>query len=281
MSSIAMWHRSVLPNYHETMGIPLLAGRMLSTTDGPGAPNAIVVSQSFVEQIWPGESPLGKRIYKTGPVGEWTVVGVVGDVRHKTLGAPAEPTIYRTLSQLPSRRLYLVARTTGDVPRVLTSLQEAVWSQDPDTPITETGVMTSFMHDSEADDRFRAILMSTFAILAAILASVGIFGVTARSVSARTREIGIRAALGAHSRSLIILALREGAVGAGIGIGLGLTGVLWAAGLLRSLLYDVDPWDPVAYGLVAILMVLVCLVAVFIPARRAARVSVADAMGIE
>jgi putative ABC transport system permease protein len=141
--------------------------------------------------------------------------------------------------------------------------------------------MTSFMHDSEADDRFRAILMSTFAILAAILASVGIFGVTARSVSARTREIGIRAALGAHSRSLIILALREGAVGAGIGIGLGLTGVLWAAGLLRSLLYDVDPWDPVAYGLVAILMVLVCLVAVFIPARRAARVSVADAMGID
>jgi ABC-type antimicrobial peptide transport system permease subunit len=141
--------------------------------------------------------------------------------------------------------------------------------------------MTSFMHDSEADDRFRAILMSTFAGLAAVLASVGIFGVTARSVSARTREIGIRAALGAQGRSLIVLAVREGAVGAGLGIGIGLIGAFWAAGLLRGLLYGVDTWDPVAFGLVATLMVLVCLVAVFIPARRAARVSVADAMGIE
>jgi predicted permease len=96
MSSIAMWHRSILPNYHETMGISLLAGRTLSTLDGPGAPNAIVVSQSFAEQIWPGESPLGKRIYRTGPVGEWTVVGVVGDVRHKTLSEWRNGPISRT-----------------------------------------------------------------------------------------------------------------------------------------------------------------------------------------
>ena len=111
MSPTAMWHRSVLPNYHATMGIPLLEGRMLSPSDAPGAPNAIVVSRSFADEIWPGESALGKRIYRTGPIGAWTVVGVVGDVRHKTLGAAVEPTMYRTVMQAPMRRLYLVART--------------------------------------------------------------------------------------------------------------------------------------------------------------------------
>jgi hypothetical protein len=94
MSPVAMWHRSVLPNYHETMGIPLLEGRRLSPADGPGAPNVIVVSRSFADEVWPDESALGKRIYRTGPTGAWTVVGVVGDVRHKTLGGAVEPTMY-------------------------------------------------------------------------------------------------------------------------------------------------------------------------------------------
>jgi putative ABC transport system permease protein len=279
MSETAMWHRSVLPNYHETMGIPLLAGRMLSPSDGPGAPNVIVVSQSFAEQIWPGESALGKRIYRTGPIGEWTVVGIVGDVRHKTLGAPAEPTIYRTIAQAPGRRLYLVTRTVGDPGSALPALQRAIWSLDAGTPITESGVMTSLMRNSEADDRFRALLMWTFAALAAVLASVGIFGVTARAVAGRAREMGIRTALGAQGSSLIMLVMRERLAWSALGIAMGLVGAFWASGLIQGFLYGIRAWDPVTYVVVVLLMIVVCLVAGYVPARRVTRIGVAEVVG--
>ena len=276
MVQTALWHRSVLPNYHETMGIPLLAGRMLAPSDGPGAPNVIVVSQSFAEQVWPGESALGKRIYKTGPIGEWTVVGVVGDVRHKTLGAPVEPTIYRTVAQAPAGILYLVARTSVDPGGVLPSLQRAVRALHPNTVITEPAVMTFLMRDSEADDRFRAILMWSFAGLAAALAAVGIFGMTARAVAARAREMGIRSALGAQSHALIMLVLREGVMGVVFGLAIGFTGALWSLRMVESLLFGVDAWDPVTYTAVAGLVVAMFLVAAYLPARRVTRISIRE-----
>lgn len=278
MSEIAMWHRSVRPNYHETMGIPLLAGRMLSEADGPGAPDVILVSESFAEQVWPGESALGKRIYKTGPVGGWTVVGVVGDVRHKTLGAAAEPTIYRTTAQAPMRRLYLVARTNHDPASIMAVLQQSIWAEYPDTPITEAGVMTTLVRDSEADDRFRAVLMWTFSALAVLLASVGVFGVMARAVASRTREIGIRTALGARGTALIALVLRDGLICATIGIGIGLIGATWLAGVIRHLLYDLDARDPLTYVVVALLAMMVCVVAAYVPARRILGVSPMEAL---
>lgn len=281
MSPMAMWHRSVLPNYHEAMGIPLLAGRRLSASDGPGAPNVIVVSQSFAEQVWPGESPLGKRIYQTGPIGGWTVAGVVGDVRHKTLGEPPEPTIYRTIAQVPTRRVYLVARTVGDPGSVLPALQQAVWSLDPNTPITESGVMKTMMRDSEADDRFRTLVVFTFAGLAAVLASVGIFGVTARSVSARTREMGIRIALGARECGLVRLVVREAVTAAGAGIGAGLLGSLWVAGLIRGFLFGIEAWDPVTYAIVMVLMLAVCVMASYFPARAVTRISATEALNAD
>jgi predicted permease len=279
MSETAMWHRSVLPNYLETMGIPLLAGRFLEPSDGPGAPNVTLVSQSFAEQIWPGESALGKRLFKTGPVGEWTVVGVVGDVRHKTLGAPAEPTIYRTIAQAPSRRLYLVARTVSEAGAVIPALHRAIWALDADTPITESGVMVSLMQNSEADDRFRTLLMWTFGAFAAVLASVGIFGVTARAVAAREREMGIRSALGAQGSSLVMLVMRERLAWAALGIAIGLVGAFWASRFIQALLYGLEAWDPVTYVVVVLLMVAVCLVAGYVPARRVTRIGVAEVVG--
>jgi putative ABC transport system permease protein len=113
MSEFAMWHRSVAANYLDALGVQLLEGRLLPETDGSGAPNAIVVSRSFAERVWPGESAVGKRVYRTGPDGAWTVVRVVGDVHEITLARAPEPTIYRTLAQTPSRRVYLVARTSA------------------------------------------------------------------------------------------------------------------------------------------------------------------------
>jgi putative ABC transport system permease protein len=278
MSQTAMWHRSVLPNYHDAMGIPLLAGRRLGASDRRGAPNVIVVSQSFAEQIWPGESPLGKRIYKTGPVGAWTVVGVVGDVRHKALGAPVEPTIYRTVAQAPMRRLYLVARTADDPAALSQTLQRAIWALDADTPITESGVMTSLVRSSEADDWFRAIIMWTFAGLAAALAAVGIFGVTARAVAGRAQEMGIRSALGAQRWSLVALVLRQCLATSACGLAIGLVGAFWASRLIQSLLYGVQLWDPLTYGGVVGLVLAMCLMAGYVPARRVTRISVMEVL---
>jgi len=279
MSPTAMWHRSVLPNYHATMGIPLLEGRVLSPSDAPGAPDAIVVSRSFADAIWPGESALGKRIYKTGPIGGWTVVGVVGDVRHKTLGAAVEPTMYRTVMQAPMRRLYLVARTAGEPAAVSQAIQRAIWALDPDTPITESGVMTSLMRNSEADDWFRTRIMWTFAGLAAVLAGVGIFGVTARAVALRAKEMGIRSALGAQNWSLVALVLRDGLVLAVSGLAIGLLGGFWSSRVLQSFLYGVQAWDPLTYGSVAGLIVAISLAAAYVPARRVTRISVMEILG--
>jgi predicted permease len=281
MSAVAMWQRSVLPNYHTVMGIPLLAGRLLSETDGPGSPDVIVVSRSFAEQVWPGEGPLGKQIHRTGPEGAWTVVGVVGDVRHRTLGAPPEPTIYRTTAQASSRRLYLVARAGGDPASLIPALQRAIRAVDPAIPLSEAGVMTALVGDAEADDRFRAVLMWTFAAIAVVLTAVGIVGVTARAVSARAPELGIRTALGASPSGLIRLVLTDGLLSSLVGIGLGLVGAAWASGTIRHLLYDVDARDPLTYAATLVFAVAVCLLAAYVPARRIARLDPASAIAEE
>jgi predicted permease len=267
------WNRSVLPNYHETLGIPLLQGRLLCEADGPGAPDVIVVSRSLAQRNWPGESPLGKRVWQGGSEGrQWTVVGVVGDVRHKTLAAPAEPTLYRTTAQSPSRRLYLVARTVGDPAATIRALQAAIWALDSDTPIADAATMTALIRDSERDDRFRAVLMWVFAGVGALLASVGIFGVTARTVSGRAREMAIRMALGAPANGLVGLVLEDGLVSATVGTGLGLIGATWTAGLIRHFLYEIDARDPVTYAGAVALAFTMCLVAAYLPARRITRI---------
>ena len=264
------WNRSVLPGYFETLGIPLLQGRLLSDADAPGAPDVIVVSRSLAERSWPGETPLGKVV--TNGESSWTVVGVVGDVHQKTLGAAPQPTFYRSLLQRPRARLYLAARTAGDPAAVIPSMRRAIWALGPTTSITEAGVMTALIRDSEADDRFRALLMRTFAALATLLAAVGIFGVTARGVAGRTRELGIRAALGATGGGLVRLVVREGLTSAAAGVVLGSAGAWAAAAAVRHLLFGVDPHDPGIYARVVALALAVCVVAAWIPARRATRI---------
>ncbi|MGH7575140.1 MAG: FtsX-like permease family protein [Longimicrobiales bacterium] len=182
---------------------------------------------------------------------------------------------------MPTRRVYLVARTVGDPGSVLPALQQAVWTLDPNTPITESGVMKTMMRDSEADDRFRTLVVFTFAGLAAVLASVGIFGVTARSVSARTREMGIRIALGARECGLVRLVVREAVAAAGAGIGAGLLGSLWVAGLIRGFLFGIEAWDPVTYAMVMVLMLAVCVMASYFPARAVTRISATEALNAD
>ncbi len=169
--------------------------------------------------------------------------------------------------------MQLVIRTSGDPGALLPALHEAIWALDPDVPITAPAAMTDLMRSSEADDRFRALLMWTFAMLATLLAAVGIFSVTARAVAARSREIGIRTALGARADGLIRLVLRDGLVSALAGTAAGLLGSYWAASLIGHLLYGVDSRDPRTFVAVAVLSIAVCLFAAYVPARRVTAIS--------
>jgi ABC-type antimicrobial peptide transport system permease subunit len=164
---------------------------------------------------------------------------------------------------------------------VIGTMRQAIWALDPATSITDAGVMSVLMRDSEADDRFRALLVRTFAALATALAAVGIFGVTARGVATRTRELGIRAALGATGGGLVRLVVREGLASAAAGIALGLLGARAAAGGIRHLLFGVDPHDSGIFARVAVLALAVCVVAAWIPARRATRIDPRQAIAEE
>jgi ABC-type antimicrobial peptide transport system permease subunit len=166
----------------------------------------------------------------------------------------------------------------GDPAPVSQAVQQAIWALDPDTPIMESGVMTSFMRSSEADDWFRAILMWVFAGLAATLAAIGIFGITARAVARRAKELGIRSALGAQRGSLVALVLREGLTVAVSGVAIGLIGTFWTSRVLQPFLYGIQTWDPLTYGAVVVLVVATCSVAGYVPARRAARISVLEVL---
>ena len=264
--------RTVLPSYHETMGIPLLQGRFLSKSDGPSTPKAMIISESAAGSHWnwPSESPLGTPVRFFGA--PWTIVGVVGDVLHTSLSSKGEPTIYVSFAQLPRRNLTLIARTSGDPAQALPALQQAVWSVDPDIPVTKPGTMSALVAESTAEARYRTLLILVFGAMAALLAAAGVFSVTARQVAQRNREMGIRMALGAKHISLVGDVLRESLLAGLAGTALGLAGALWLSQLLSRFIFEVETWDPVTYGLVALLLVLVCLTAGYLPARRIARV---------
>jgi putative ABC transport system permease protein len=267
---VAGWARFVLPSYHETMGIPLLAGRLLSDTDAADAPRAMLVSESLAELYWPGESPVDVRVSYNGEA--WTVVGVVGDVAQKSLAADAEGTFYVPTAQYPRQRLTMVARTSDDPAQYLPVLREVVWSVDPDIPIRASDTMDELMGAAESDDRFRAVLMLVFAGLATLLAAVGVFGVTARGVAQRTREMGIRTALGAKGSELVSLALRGSMASAVLGTGLGLVAAYWVSGLISHLLFGIEGHDPLTFTAVGALLLSVCLSASYVPARRVTRI---------
>ena len=273
------WARWALPSYLATLGVPLVRGRLLGEDDAGGAPGAMLVSESLAARNWPGESPLGKRVRWDGR--DWSVVGVVGDVRQRALGAPVEPTFYVSIRQRRAGSLELVARTAGDPAALLPALQRAVWSVDPEVPIARPAPMTDLVRASEADERFRALLMWTFAALATGLASVGVFGVTARAVGARSRELGIRTALGAEGSALVRLVIRDGLSSALVGTACGLV-LAWAgAGVVAHLLYGIDGRDPSTYAGAALLAVAACLLAAWLPARRVMAISPMEAISRE
>jgi len=268
----------VAPGYLETLGVPLLAGRPLAETDGAGAPLAVVINETMARRYWPDESPIGARFFWGGSPGPVTVVGVAGDMKRQVLHASSEPAFFIPFVQHPDETICFVART-GLRPRdVIPLMRDAVRTVDADLVVKNATTVAALVARSTENERYRALLMGVFGILAALLAAAGVFGVAARSVALRTREMGVRMALGARAARLIGTTVRGVLVVGLAGTVVGLVGALWTSSLLARFLFGVEPSDPTTYGVVAASIVLVCALASYVPARRITRVNPVDVL---
>ena len=265
---------TVSPAYLETLGIPLRRGRGLEERDRAGAPPVAVVSQSLAKRRLKGVEPIGARLRIGGFETPYTVVGVVGDVRQVSLAVDPADAVYVTTGQWPApdRVMSVVVNARGDPGTLVPSLREAIWSVDRDQAIARVTTMDGLVAASAANRRFAARLFQAFALAALLLSAAGIYGVLAGSVAERTREIGVRAALGASRGSILGLVVGEGMTLAGLGIAIGLAVAAVATKALDSLLYGVSRMDPLTFGLGLVLLAGVALAACGVPAWRAARV---------
>jgi putative ABC transport system permease protein len=268
---------TVTPDWFETMGIPLLRGRLLGTDDRPDAPQAVLINESFAARRFAGRDPLGERV-RIGPFnrpdGPWgTIVGVVGDVKQTSLAASTDA-FYVALGQWAwvDPEQSLVVRTTRDPASFVGPIKQAIWSVNPSLPLERITTMSDLVADSEAQRSFALTIFAAFGLAALLLAGVGVYGVIEGSVTERTREIGVRSALGATPARLAALVVGQGLGLTAIGIGLGVLAAAGATQAIVSLLFGVEPFDPVTYAGVAALLLAIAFVACYAPAIRAARI---------
>jgi putative ABC transport system permease protein len=276
--------RIVTPGYFAAMGIPLVRGRGISDQDQAGGPPVVVVSETGGRLIFGGEDPLGHRFelgtrmgLGRGRVGG-EVVGVVGDVKDASLRAPPRPLIYAVHRQFPVRFLQVVLRTPGDPLALAEPARQAVAAVDPNVPLYRVRTLGQLLGASVAQARFMTLVLGLFAAVALALAAVGIYGVVAYTVAQRTRELGIRLALGARAADILWLVLRQGAILGGLGAAIGLAGALVSTRALARMLYEVTPSDPATFALGTVGLLAVALVASYLPARRASGVDPVEAL---
>ncbi len=269
--------RMVTPGYLETMDVPLLAGRRFTERDRADAPRVAVVSQALVDREWGGESPLGERISFSGadaaPEDWMEVVGVVGTVRHRGLATDPDAEIYVPMEQGPyAGSAAIVLRTSGDPSALAEPIRQAVREVDPSLPVYQIRTLEDVVAGSLAGQRFSAALLGVFAVLALVLASLGVYGVLSYAVAQRTRELGLRMALGAQRDGVLRLVLGQGMALVAAGIALGVAGAFVATRFLDSLLYEVGAIDPPTFVAVPVALALVGFAATLIPALRATKV---------
>ena len=264
---------AVSNDYFRTMRIPLLKGRWFDDHDTAQSQPVVVINETMARQISPNyEEALGKHV-KHGFKNQVTeVIGVIGDVKYAGLDQQTKPEMYAPSAQRPWPFMRIVARSKSDSSVAAAAIREAVRAIDKDQPVDKLTTMSSVVSASIVDRSFYMQLLGTFAALAFILASVGIYGVVSYSVAQRTREIGIRVALGARRRDVMGLVLKEAVRLTALGVGLGLVGAFAATRVLRSLLFEVKPTDPLTFICLSLLLALVALLASYIPARRATKV---------
>ncbi|HET7374277.1 MAG TPA: ABC transporter permease [Gemmatimonadaceae bacterium] len=271
----AVFRYAVTPGYFETMGIALVRGRSLATSDRAGAPYALVINESFARRKFPGRNPLGQRLHLGPDRGPWyTIVGVVRDVKQLSLAVSQADAAYIPTDQswFADRVLSLVARTRGDSRALAPAIENAIWAVDKNQPIVRVATMDDVVATSAAQRRFALVAFEAFALAALALAAVGIYGVLSGSVAERVREIGVRLALGASPRDVVRLVMRQGMALAVTGVVLGLLGAAAASRALITLLFGISRLDPATYFNVVGLLLGVAAVACGVPAWRAARV---------
>jgi putative ABC transport system permease protein len=271
----AMQARVASPEYFRTVGIPLKRGRLFTDADRAGTTPVVILTELAVRQFFPGEDPIGRRITLGWGRGPGTpraggeVVGVVGDVKDVGLAEPHPPQIYLPFRQWPVRSMAVVLETSVPPARVANEARRAVLDVDPDLPIANVRTLDQIVARSISQPRFYTTVLTAFALVALVLAAIGIFGVLSYAVAQRTREIGIRMALGAQHRVVLGLVVRDAMILAGIGVVAGILAASYLSRTLATLLFEVSPADPLTFLGAAILLMVVALVASYLPARRA------------
>jgi putative ABC transport system permease protein len=265
---------SVSGGYFRAMGIPLIAGRAFSESDTEDAAAVGIVSVALARKYWPGENAVGRRLkFDPDPKEPWrTIVGVVGDVRSLGLDRDAPPVLFIPYQQFSLPFTNIAVRSSLPTATVASMVRSQLTTVDPELPPGDILSLQEVLDRSVDQPRFRTILISAFAILALILAAVGVFGLISYSVTQRTREIGIRIALGAGAAQVLRPMVREGLVLAGAGIAIGLGAALMLSRVIGSLLYGVGATDPLTFALVALILLTVAFLATYVPARRALRI---------
>ncbi|HMA41003.1 MAG TPA: ABC transporter permease, partial [Gemmatimonadales bacterium] len=275
--------RVVEPGYFAALRIPVARGRTFSAADRADAPPVVVVNEAMARQFWPGDDPLGARLQVNwnDATAHPEIVGVVGDVRTSALDAEIHPMIYYVEAQAPTGQLTLVVRHSGEPAALVSAVRSAVRDLDRDVPLTDVATMSTLLTRSMADRRYPMLLLSGFAVLAVVLAAVGLYGLLSYAVSRRNQEIGVRMALGAGRATVLGMVMKNGVRLTLLGVAIGAAASALAARALGHLLYGIGPTDPVTFVAVAVLLVAVALVASYVPAARATRVDPVVALRTE
>ncbi len=267
--------RAISPNYFRSMGIPILRGRDFSETDGEQSVPVAIISESMASRFFPGEDPLGQRIKRGSSTAEFpwaTIVGIAADVKHSALEKQSRPHLYFSYPQSPFGYMALVVRASASPESLSVAAQSAVFAVDKDQPVVNVKTMEQYLSTAVAARRFNMTLLAAFAVVAMVLATVGIYGVISYTVTQRTHEIGIRMALGAAQRDVLKLVFGQAIRLAVIGVVIGVAAAFALTRVMSSLLFGVTATDPLTFVAIPLLLAGVALGACFVPARRATKV---------
>src|SRR5262249_29326338 len=266
--------KNVEPGFFETMGIPLLLGRDFTASDGADAPKVAVINETLARSFWGNENPIGKRIGVDSPGPDSEIIGVIKDTKYRNLKEQIPPRIYVSWAKGKKRAgdPALHTRTTGEPKKLTAAIRHEARALDKDLPLYNVKTFTDLASEGMSQERIVATLSSFFGLLALLLASIGLYGVMAYAVERRTREIGIRMALGAQTGNVLKLVIRQGMMLVAGGLVTGLAGALALTRFIAGQLYGVRPTDPTTFVVISLLLTAVALVACYLPARRAAKV---------